>query len=1079
MYGVDKWGFYSVSGMFPENVDPELRNNFAEDMKTLGAVGFRSGETENSFTLHFVNSHCIEQISRCAQYTSFSLSILSSLVRKPGLDKKLRRLVPVILKYKQQMTDSKNVANHNDSLDPQCKKSNKEKVCAVSKKEVRTSESEERGSSEDKAMGSKTRDNVQISSNNADQTVNLPVNYPEIETKPEKLKDRVGKSVKKIKVDMKDVADELKSDFVIINEVTILKMTGERSMTIPSHIDNICMFFAMAKDVVVTENDHDGTIEFKFPSKKKVEEVLAILCDEFTNSIDKLHLAASKIIMEGSKFFDNKFGLVLDHNRRIDIKKLEKDYLKHGPIQIETRSHVLVVWFNTKLSLFKAMTDRRIQKYKGVPSVQNFKIPVTLNTDKETTEVKNAASSDLEKTDVVNNKIESSSFKLSEREIFGFLWHRQKGRTRIRDDQVISRLVTNFIKEVACEEVTVDEDGLSVIFASTEQYKTALAQFCPLPIPDHAQLATLTRKFTLLPSRGNYGLFSAKRIKPHHFPMFNDCIVRNCGIWFTDKQSMFKVLRDPIVRKLYPALFIDCRNIFILSSRNLLDDGNGTKQETSATTLEFKPENHKKRISVKRKEGGKMKPSLPEIDMHSKLEPGQGVMTRAKLSVPKSSFTESSAPENLSTVSVRQEVPIKVSKQDVTPIVGLSIPDYPASKTPSESVAVASTSGVDVPLDSVSTAHKISSKKTIPSSTLSTSPLRPEQSGLGKGKFGHTPSSKMVKSGYKQYTLPVTRSKMTEGGHFLDNKNCYRGKNAKEAAGIITNILHGKEDICKVDTLRDIKIKRVEGFLKDSLGATYISSPQALIENEVKEDENISSKNKNKSPHISPVEENNNAIISESCEVNIVTDNESSETTKEIVEPEVTPLPGAEIDALPKACIEDGITDDFKSLTPDILGLFTLMLAVPSSNNASRLSELEEDISWFDAPVSILYVENGNTVIEVKMKNKEMAMAALKGLKQKYPHLEGDTSGSHADLVPDKVSGLYTLCFTDSNKKKFKATLDMFKKYSKQLPIISRGLGKEQVLVGFEDKDAAVEAFRDNLDSTEFPQLHIAPTSRS
>jgi len=411
---------------------------------------------------------------------------------------------------------------------------------------------------------------------------------------------------------------------------------------------------------------------------------------------------------------------------------------------------------------------------------------------------------------------------------------------------------------------------------------------------------------------------------------------------------------------------------------------------------------------------------------------------------------------------------------------------------------VPSTSGVEVPSDIVSTAHK-----TIPSSTLSTSPLRPEQAGLGKGKFGHTPSSKMVKSGYKRYTLPVTRSKMVEGGLFLENKNCYRGKNAKEAAGIITNILHGREEICKIDTLRDIKMKRVEGFLKDSLGVTNKSSPQSirdtstkiiepLIENEVKEDQNICSKNKNKSPHLSPIlEENNNAIISESCEVKIVTDNESSETTKEIVESEVsptitgeelirdTPLPCAEIDALTKACIEDGIADDSKCLTPDILGLFTLMLSVPSSKNTSLLSELEEDISWFDAPVSILYVENGNTVIEVKMKNKEMAAAALKGLKQKYPQLEGDTSGSHADLVPDKVSGLYTLCFTDSNKKKFKATLDMFKKYSKQLPIISRGLGKEQVLVGFEDKYAAVEAFRDNLDSAEFPQLHIAPTSRS
>merc|ERR1719186_454948 len=100
-YGVDAWGFYSVSGKFPENLSNETRNKFAEDMKTFGAVGFRSGESEDTFSLHFINSRCLEQISRCAQYTSFRLTILSSLVRKANLDKKLMKLVPAILKYKE------------------------------------------------------------------------------------------------------------------------------------------------------------------------------------------------------------------------------------------------------------------------------------------------------------------------------------------------------------------------------------------------------------------------------------------------------------------------------------------------------------------------------------------------------------------------------------------------------------------------------------------------------------------------------------------------------------------------------------------------------------------------------------------------------------------------------------------------------------------------------------------------------------------------------------------------------------------------------------------------------------------
>ena len=57
--------------------------------------------------------------------------------------------------------------------------------------------------------------------------------------------------------------------------------------------------------------------------------------------------------------------------------------------------------------------------------------------------------------------------------------------------------------------------------------------------------------------------------------------------------------------------------------------------------------------------------------------------------------------------------------------------------------------------------------------------------------------------------------------------------------------------------------------------------------------------------------------------------------------------------------------------------------------------------------------------------------------------------------------------------------MERFKVYSKQLPVISRGVGKEQVLVGFHDKNDAVKAFSENLDSEVFPNLHIAPGSRS
>ena len=144
-------------------------------------------------------------------------------------------------------------------------------------------------------------------------------------------------------------------------------------------------------------------------------------------------------------------------------------------------------------------------------------------------------------------------------------------------------------------------------------------------------------------------------------------------------------------------------------------------------------------------------------------------------------------------------------------------------------------------------------------------------------------------------------------------------------------------------------------------------------------------------------------------------------------------------------------------LTPDLIGLFTLTLPVSPGSDLVLLSSLQDDISWFDTPVSIMCMENSEVVdvplIEVKLRDKEMAMAVLTGLKHKYSGLEGDTTGSHADILPDKETGMYTLSFTDIKKKRYKGTMEKFREYSKQLPFISRGLGAEQVFVGFHAND--------------------------
>jgi hypothetical protein len=168
------------------------------------------------------------------------------------------------------------------------------------------------------------------------------------------------------------------------------------------------------------------------------------------------------------------------------------------------------------------------------------------------------------------------------------------------------------------------------------------------------------------------------------------------------------------------------------------------------------------------------------------------------------------------------------------------------------------------------------------------------------------------------------------------------------------------------------------------------------------------------------------------------------------------------------------------SLTPDLLGFYTLTLPVPQGSDLNILTSLQEDISWFDTPVSILCMEDisGGALLEVRFRDQDMAVAVLQGLKHKYAGLEGDETGKHADIVEDKETGLFTLCFTDSKRKRYKATMEKFKIYSMLSPVISRGLGADQVLVAFHMKEEAVQALKENFDNEEFPELHVAPVSR-
>ena len=85
-----------------------------------------------------------------------------------------------------------------------------------------------------------------------------------------------------------------------------------------------------------------------------------------------------------------------------------------------------------------------------------------------------------------------------------------------------------------------------------------------------------------------------------------------------------------------------------------------------------------------------------------------------------------------------------------------------------------------------------------------------------------------------------------------------------------------------------------------------------------------------------------------------------------------------------------------KNLTPDVRGFYTLSIPF-GAEDCQLSSKLEEDISWYEVPVSVLPILDpiAGSVLEVKMKTKDLVIAAFVALKDKYPGLQLVKTGNN------------------------------------------------------------------------------------
>jgi len=1040
-YGVDAWGFYSVSGRFPENISDDARNKFAEEMKNVGAVGFRSGESDNSFSLHFVNSRCLELLRRSAQFAIFRLTILSDVVRKASLDLDLKRMVPSILKYKE--------LKERVEIQPREEYGRNKLKCDEQKKVAPGNDFKNTKGS--KASISSDQGSIEgIKNNNVEVRDEIKVCGEMSEMKSsDELLDIIKGEVKTGDVVELDEKLSQNVDEMQVLESDLLKICWTDGANLHSTLKSLALLLKSTAKVV----DTSSTEVVFVVAKSKFEKELG--------KLSKRNPVVKNIEIQRSKFFKNKYGLVLEKMSTVVVTQLMEDFSKYD-VEVEIRSEVFVLWFHSRIHFYRALTDPGLKGYDLVPSVQNFQFV-------------EAASAEPIKP-IVENLDSDQIHELTEREIFGFVWQKEEeNKTRIRDDQVISRQLTNFIKNVSCSSLSVGDEGLIIRFSSQAEKEAALAQFCSSPVPDKDQLAALARKFTLLPFRGSFGLFSVKRVKPSHFSRIGDCKIRNCGIWFADKVSLFRALRDPMIKKTYSTLFIDCRNIFILSS----------KESVTKTS-------HKD--SVK-----KTKPlvAMEDVSEASKLQTIQpvGVMTRSAM-----------ARVAACRVQVKESEIDAKSDHDELKSDNLAIPvSEEAPKTALEHAALSNGEMLLkalLPTDEF--CHKMLVDKTV----------------LGQGKFGYNLGKIPVKLGKKGSKVDNNDEEFFEKE--FDNNH--------EESALIENQEEGKNMQDAANMLKKIKINRVEEFLKDKLGVDCRISKEGkeklkaggmvvedgtvelnrVLKKVSKVDYDAESMDKNDVKKRDVVKVDYDAAESEDEKRQRLLRKEAekrcfvkealifpSEMTHEI---DIVKFGEKEIDcnnngledksATTKMCIgvEETESSELKSsfpsanlkLTQDILGLYTLIIPVTGELYTVTISNMKEDILWFEKPVSFSCLETmTGTIIEVKFREEASARTVLHGLENKYSGIVGDVGGMFKNIVKDDQTGLYTLCFNDIHRKRFKATMDKFSVYSQVPPVISRGGGSDQVLVGFQGREEAIEALRENIECEEFPGLHVAPVSRN
>ena len=360
----------------------------------------------------------------------------------------------------------------------------------------------------------------------------------------------------------------------LLTEQQLLTVQWQQGSNLHTALKSLARFLFFVNVVEVVEKEDSDEVIFRIAEKKKFSKQLKIYSKNSTNSLDKLRSSTPRLTLTASEANENMFGLNISKKKE-NNEFLKKMMTKYPGVKIEEKTHVRIFWMASKLDYFKALTDKTLN-VKFVPSIQNYQEMEPLSEVCDAT--KHPADSVMEPYDVIakedpevknendRNLTTSEDLHLTENAVFYFIWQNLNEHLKMRKEHMISHQLTDFIKTVQCSKITNGEDGLKFHFSCQGDVNAVLTKYCPEFVGNQQRLNSLTRSFKLTPFKELYGVFSPMRIRLQDFKSVGNGKLFYSSLWFTNKMDVIRVLRDETICSLYPALYIDCRNIAVLQT---------------------------------------------------------------------------------------------------------------------------------------------------------------------------------------------------------------------------------------------------------------------------------------------------------------------------------------------------------------------------------------------------------------------------------------------------------------------------------------------------------------------------------